>query len=49
MKKCKCCGIAIRDDEIYFDIVVWEMTGDEGEEEREVSWCRDCKERLIGE
>lgn len=48
MRRCKCCGLAIRDDETYFDIVVWEMSDGEGEEESDSTFCRDCKERLLG-
>ena len=49
MRKCNCCGLAICSDETYFDLIVWEMEDGEGCEDSEITLCRTCKERLIGD
>lgn len=47
MNYCEVCKRTIHEDEVYFDVVVWEMKDGEGCEESETTMCQSCKDEKI--
>ena len=47
MKTCEVCDSKIPSNDIYFDVVIWEMVDGEGCEVADITMCQRCKDDKV--